>query len=74
MFSPAQVAAISLECNAVEEEQTRVKEEEEIEEYTDIDAENFGDPNLAPTYAAGIFRYLKEKEVGHHLLLSKMIL
>eukprot|EP00057_Strongylocentrotus_purpuratus_P034605 XP_795905.1 PREDICTED: G2/mitotic-specific cyclin-B3 [Strongylocentrotus purpuratus] len=56
------VAAISLECNAGEEEQTRVKEEEEIEKYTDIDAENFGDPNLAPTYAAGIFRYLKEKE------------
>lgn len=47
------VAAISLESN---------EKEEEPEEYVDIDAENEGDPNLCPTYAAHIFKYLKEKE------------
>ncbi|XP_063967757.1 G2/mitotic-specific cyclin-B3-like [Lytechinus pictus] len=57
------VAAISLESDEVEEERVISEEEtEEIEEYTDIDAENLGDPNLAPNYAADIFKYLKEKE------------
>ena len=52
-----QVAAISLDSKEMDEE------EEEEEKFVDIDAENEGDPNLAPNYAAQIFTYFKEKEV-----------
>lgn len=64
------VAAISLECDSTEKEEDKVKvdeQEDDEEEYTDIDAENIGDPNLAPTYAADIFKYLREQENSHQL-------
>ncbi|XP_071509609.1 G2/mitotic-specific cyclin-B3-like [Diadema antillarum] len=56
------VAAISLDSI-----ETDADEDDGEKDYVDIDAENEGDPHLAPTYAAHIFKYLKEKEESNKI-------